>query len=246
MAICTNNVREWEAHWRAMLPVDEIFDVVVDSAFVGSRKPEPQDLRDHARAARRRPGDDAVHRRCRAQLRGRAQARHRRDPVPIDRADDRRDRGGARWILRRSRRSSRSRTTRSRPSTRTAACSSGTATPYELFGYSREEALGIRTGRADRPRALPRAPSGRAAPGRRRERDRHDHRPPDRRGGAAGRQRAPGRGVAHGRARRWSSRRSTPGSRTCRSERNFCASWRRSCGDAIPVSARSSMLWPRP
>jgi len=40
MAICTNNIREWEAHWRAMLPVDEIFDVVVDSAFVGSRKPE--------------------------------------------------------------------------------------------------------------------------------------------------------------------------------------------------------------
>jgi epoxide hydrolase-like predicted phosphatase len=40
LAICTNNVREWEARWRAMLPVDEIFDVVVDSAFVGSRKPE--------------------------------------------------------------------------------------------------------------------------------------------------------------------------------------------------------------
>jgi putative hydrolase of the HAD superfamily len=42
MAICTNNVREWEARWRAMLPVEEIFDVVVDSAFVGSRKPEPR------------------------------------------------------------------------------------------------------------------------------------------------------------------------------------------------------------
>ena len=42
MAICTNNIREWEAHWRAMFPVDEIFDVVVDSAFVGSRKPEPR------------------------------------------------------------------------------------------------------------------------------------------------------------------------------------------------------------
>jgi len=42
MAICTNNIREWETHWRAMLPVDEIFDVVVDSAFVGSRKPEPR------------------------------------------------------------------------------------------------------------------------------------------------------------------------------------------------------------
>ncbi|MGH2874857.1 MAG: HAD family hydrolase [Solirubrobacteraceae bacterium] len=42
LAICTNNVREWEPLWRAMLPVDEIFDVVVDSAFVGARKPEPR------------------------------------------------------------------------------------------------------------------------------------------------------------------------------------------------------------
>jgi putative hydrolase of the HAD superfamily len=42
LAICTNNVREWAARWQAMLPVGEIFDVVVDSAFVGSRKPEPE------------------------------------------------------------------------------------------------------------------------------------------------------------------------------------------------------------
>jgi putative hydrolase of the HAD superfamily len=42
MAICTNNVREWESLWRAKLPVDEIFSVVVDSAFVGMRKPEPE------------------------------------------------------------------------------------------------------------------------------------------------------------------------------------------------------------
>jgi len=41
MALLTNNVREWEPRWRTMLPVDEIFDVVVDSAFVGMRKPEP-------------------------------------------------------------------------------------------------------------------------------------------------------------------------------------------------------------
>ncbi|MGI8507457.1 MAG: HAD family hydrolase [Solirubrobacteraceae bacterium] len=40
LAICTNNVREWGPLWRAMLPVDEIFEVVVDSAFVGARKPE--------------------------------------------------------------------------------------------------------------------------------------------------------------------------------------------------------------
>jgi putative hydrolase of the HAD superfamily len=41
-ALLTNNVREWEPHWRAKLPeIDEIFEVVVDSAFVGMRKPEP-------------------------------------------------------------------------------------------------------------------------------------------------------------------------------------------------------------
>jgi putative hydrolase of the HAD superfamily len=43
MALCTNNVREWEPLWRAKLPeLDEVFDVVVDSAFVGCRKPEPR------------------------------------------------------------------------------------------------------------------------------------------------------------------------------------------------------------
>ena len=41
MAILTNNVREWEPIWRAKLPVDEIFETVVDSAFVGMRKPDP-------------------------------------------------------------------------------------------------------------------------------------------------------------------------------------------------------------
>ncbi|MDX6603959.1 MAG: putative hydrolase of the superfamily [Solirubrobacterales bacterium] len=42
MAMLTNNVREWEPRWRAMLPVDEIFETIVDSAFVGARKPEPR------------------------------------------------------------------------------------------------------------------------------------------------------------------------------------------------------------
>jgi putative hydrolase of the HAD superfamily len=41
-ALLTNNVREWEPLWRAKLPeLDDIFEVVVDSAFVGMRKPEP-------------------------------------------------------------------------------------------------------------------------------------------------------------------------------------------------------------
>jgi putative hydrolase of the HAD superfamily len=41
-ALLTNNVREWEPLWRSKLPeIDELFEVVVDSAFVGVRKPDP-------------------------------------------------------------------------------------------------------------------------------------------------------------------------------------------------------------
>jgi putative hydrolase of the HAD superfamily len=42
LALLTNNVREWEPRWRAMVPIDELFEVVVDSAFVGMRKPDPR------------------------------------------------------------------------------------------------------------------------------------------------------------------------------------------------------------
>ncbi|MDQ3587585.1 MAG: HAD family phosphatase [Actinomycetota bacterium] len=43
LALCTNNVREWEPLWRPMLPeIDELFEVIVDSGFVGTRKPEPE------------------------------------------------------------------------------------------------------------------------------------------------------------------------------------------------------------
>jgi epoxide hydrolase-like predicted phosphatase len=42
MVMLTNNVREWEPRWRAMLPIDEVFHGVVDSAFVGVRKPDPR------------------------------------------------------------------------------------------------------------------------------------------------------------------------------------------------------------
>jgi len=40
MALLTNNVREWQSRWRAMAPIDDIFELVVDSAFVGIRKPD--------------------------------------------------------------------------------------------------------------------------------------------------------------------------------------------------------------
>jgi epoxide hydrolase-like predicted phosphatase len=43
LALLTNNVREWEPHWRAKIPaIDELFEVIVDSGFVGMRKPDPQ------------------------------------------------------------------------------------------------------------------------------------------------------------------------------------------------------------
>ncbi|MGB0121223.1 MAG: HAD family phosphatase [Solirubrobacterales bacterium] len=41
-SLLTNNVKEWEPLWREMLPVDELFETVVDSAFVGLRKPDPK------------------------------------------------------------------------------------------------------------------------------------------------------------------------------------------------------------
>jgi epoxide hydrolase-like predicted phosphatase len=41
-AIITNNVREFGDGWRAMLPLDELFDAVIDSAHVGVRKPDPR------------------------------------------------------------------------------------------------------------------------------------------------------------------------------------------------------------
>jgi putative hydrolase of the HAD superfamily len=42
LALLTNNVREWEPRWRPMVPLDELFEVVVDSAYVGMRKPDAE------------------------------------------------------------------------------------------------------------------------------------------------------------------------------------------------------------
>ena len=39
--IITNNAKEFSEGWRAMLPVDDLFDLVVDSCQVGMRKPNP-------------------------------------------------------------------------------------------------------------------------------------------------------------------------------------------------------------
>jgi epoxide hydrolase-like predicted phosphatase len=42
IALLTNNVKEWGDHWRATFPVDELFEIVVDSSDVGMRKPDPR------------------------------------------------------------------------------------------------------------------------------------------------------------------------------------------------------------
>ncbi len=44
-ALVTNNAREFREGWRSLLPVDELFDVVVDSSEVGVRKPDPRIFR---------------------------------------------------------------------------------------------------------------------------------------------------------------------------------------------------------
>ena len=40
-AMITNNVREFGDGWRSLIPVDELFEVVIDSSHAGVRKPDP-------------------------------------------------------------------------------------------------------------------------------------------------------------------------------------------------------------
>lgn len=42
LAVLTNNVREWQPIWRPRFKIDELFELVVDSGFEGTRKPEPE------------------------------------------------------------------------------------------------------------------------------------------------------------------------------------------------------------
>lgn len=41
-ALITNNVAEFADGWRAMIPVDDLFELVIDSSAVGLRKPNPE------------------------------------------------------------------------------------------------------------------------------------------------------------------------------------------------------------
>lgn len=42
VGLVTNNVKEGSGAWRALLPIDELFEVVIDSSAVGVRKPDPR------------------------------------------------------------------------------------------------------------------------------------------------------------------------------------------------------------
>ena len=44
-ALVTNNVAEFGQAWRTMIPVDDLFDTIVDSCETGVRKPNPQIFR---------------------------------------------------------------------------------------------------------------------------------------------------------------------------------------------------------
>lgn len=41
-AIITNNAKEFGDMWRQLIPVDELFEAVIDSSAVGLRKPDPR------------------------------------------------------------------------------------------------------------------------------------------------------------------------------------------------------------
>jgi epoxide hydrolase-like predicted phosphatase len=41
LALLTNNIAEFGDHWKATFPLDDLFEIVVDSSSVGMRKPDP-------------------------------------------------------------------------------------------------------------------------------------------------------------------------------------------------------------
>ncbi len=41
-ALVTNNAAEFREHWRKSIPLDDLFDHVIDSSEVGMRKPDPR------------------------------------------------------------------------------------------------------------------------------------------------------------------------------------------------------------
>ena len=87
--LVTNNILEFREFWRPMIPLDELFDIVIDSSEVGVRKPDPR-IYEIAlgRAGWDRSQAQRVPRRLPGQCRGGAPGGHVRHP--------RRDRPGRR------------------------------------------------------------------------------------------------------------------------------------------------------
>ena len=89
LAVLTNNVREWQPIWRPRFEIDELFELVVDSGFEGTRKPEPEIYaRTLERLAALRRGL-RVRRRRRGQRDRRPRGGHARCRVPRHRSGDR-------------------------------------------------------------------------------------------------------------------------------------------------------------
>lgn len=59
-AVVTNNIREFGAGWRGLVPMDELFDAVVDSCEIGIRKPDPRIFQAALDALGGVPADEAV------------------------------------------------------------------------------------------------------------------------------------------------------------------------------------------
>ncbi|BBF84970.1 HAD-superfamily hydrolase subfamily IA, variant 3 [Aquitalea magnusonii] len=57
VGILTNNVLEWEPHWRAMLQLDSVVELVVDSCKEGCRKPDARFFAIAAQRAAVQPAD---------------------------------------------------------------------------------------------------------------------------------------------------------------------------------------------
>ena len=201
MAICTNNIREWEAHWRAMLPV--VRDLRRSSTRRSSGAASPsRGSRDHARAvATPRPKEALFIDDVEVNCEGRGTSGSRRSGSGQPRGD-RGHRGSAAAPMGTGRREA-----------RVAAAiieiahnafvtldADGTGRRVErrateLFGDSREEALGFELAELIVPRALRDRHRARSASRGRTGRRRSDVAAPDRRGGPPRRQRAFRRGV---------------------------------------------------
>ena len=59
-AVVTNNVKEYGEGWKRMVPVDDLFEVIIDSSAVGVRKPNPRIFQLTLDALGGMPPDEAV------------------------------------------------------------------------------------------------------------------------------------------------------------------------------------------